>query len=72
MWCDGSQSGTWNKFTQYVIYFNTYHFSMGIQRRRSVPGQYQDIARAISWESGLLMTLIPSQLKKMMHFDSLY
>ena len=37
-----------------------------------LPGQYQDIARAISWESGLPMTLIPSQFKESMRFDSLY
>ena len=39
---------------------------------RILPGQYQDIARAISWESGLPMTLIPSQFKESMRFDSLY
>ena len=39
---------------------------------RILPGQYQDIARAISWESGLSMTLIPSQFKESMRFDSLY
>ena len=37
-----------------------------------LPGQYQDIAQAISWESGLPMTLIPSQFKEAIHFDSLY
>ena len=35
-----------------------------------LPGKYQDIARAISWESGLPMTLISSQFKEMMRFDS--
>ena len=39
---------------------------------RILPGKYQDIARAISWESGLPMTLIPSQFKESMRFDSLY
>ena len=37
-----------------------------------LPGQYQDIARAISWESSLPMTLMPSQFKEARRFDSLY
>ena len=39
---------------------------------RILPEQYQDISRAISWESGLPLTLIPSQFKETIHFDSLY
>ena len=35
------------------------------------PRQYQDIAWAISWESGLPMTLIPSQSKESMRFGIL-
>ena len=34
---------------------------------RILPGQYQD-----TWESGLPMTLIPSQFKETMRFDLLY
>ena len=47
-----------------------YHFSVGVQRRRSVFNSH--IAWAISWESGLPMTLIPSQFKESMCFDLLY
>ena len=36
------------------------------------PRKYQDIAQEISWESGLPMTLIPSQFKETTRFDSLY
>ena len=69
----------WNALTRnggsiYKLYegYNLYiyHFSVGIQRRRSVFNSH--IARAISWESGLPMTLIPSQFKESMRFDSLY
>ena len=37
-----------------------------------LPGQYLDIARAISWESGLPMALMPSQFKETARFDMLY
>ena len=47
-----------------------YHFSVGVQRRRL--GFNLHIARAISWESGLPMTLILRQFKETMRFDSLF
>ena len=53
-----------------VLYVVIYHFSVGVQRCRSVFNLH--IARAISWESSLPMTLIPSQFKESMRFDSLY
>ena len=53
-----------------AVYHDIYQFSADIQMRRSVFNSR--IARAISWESGLPMTLIPSQFKEMMRFDSFY
>ena len=37
-----------------------------------LPGQYQDIARVISWERGLRIALMPSQFKELVRFDSFY
>ena len=59
------------EFTEIILkYLDIYHFSVGVQRRRSVFNSH--IAREISWESDLPMTLIPSQFKESMRFDSLY
>ena len=55
-----------------LVYYNIgiYHFSVGVQRRRSVFNSH--IAQAIPWESGLPMTLMPSQFKQTIRFDTLY
>ena len=53
-----------------IVYHCIYHFSVGVQRHRLVFNLH--IAWAISWESGLPMTLMPSQIKETICFDSLY